>query len=275
MPTSPLPTDLAAAIEHVGDQLGGLTRIEHFAEVDSTNDIALARASAGAPYGTVVIADMQRAGRGRLGRTWHSPPDAGIYLSVVLRADSWSRSLPLVTLMAGVAVVRGLEAATGLRAELKWPNDVVIGRPWRKLAGILTEAVSTSGRIEAVVVGIGVNLRASSFPPDLRDKATAVEVELGRAVDRATCIVRILSALHAGAGQLSSGDGVSILDEWRALGRAGLQSAPVRWQELDRQRRGLAVDIDEAGALLVDGGGGRIERIISGEVFWERLSRER
>src|SRR6187455_1156089 len=116
---SGLPADLREAIDAARDRLGGFDRVEYFADVQSTNDLALARAAGGAPAGTVIVADAQHAGRGRLGRVWHSPPDAGLYLSAVLRAESWAETLSLVTMAAGVAVVNGLRAATGLEAELK------------------------------------------------------------------------------------------------------------------------------------------------------------
>jgi BirA family biotin operon repressor/biotin-[acetyl-CoA-carboxylase] ligase len=271
---SGLPADLDAAVDAARERLRGFDRIEHFAEVQSTNDIALARAAAGAPHGTVIIADAQLAGRGRLGRIWHSPPDAGLYLSAVLRALSWSQTLSLVTMAAGIAVVRGLRAATGLEAELKWPNDVVVGRPWRKLAGILSETVSASAQVDAVVVGIGINLRAGAFPPELADRATALEIELGRAADRGLCAVEVLVALADAASRLSSGDRAWVAADWRKYGRAGLRGAPVQWHDGHRTHRGHAADIDESGALIIDTGRGTRERVISGEVTWERLSRE-
>ena len=268
-----LPDELAALVEAGRPRLGAFSRIEYFSEIDSTNDAALARAARGAPHGTVVLADTQRAGRGRLGRAWHSPPDAGVYLSAILRASSWTDTLSLVTLAAGIAVVRGLRAATGLEAELKWPNDVVVGRPWRKLAGVLSESASASTRVDAVVVGIGINVRVSALPPELAEKATAVEVELGRPVDRAACTVEVLAALAEAVSRLVSGDRSWVAAEWRKHGRTGLGGV-VRWSDGHRERRGVAVDIDETGGLLIDAGSGRVDRVISGEVFWERLSRE-
>ena len=197
-----------------------------------------------------------------------------MYLSVVLRPDAWSDALSLITLAAGVAVAHGLRAATGLAVELKWPNDVVIGRPWRKVAGILSESVSGVSTVDAVVVGIGVNLRPSAFPPDIAHRATALETELGRQVDRARCIVEIVAALADALGRLERRDGPWLLAEWRRLGSAGLGGAPVRWNDEHGARRGLARDLDADGALLVDAGGGQIERLVAGEVFWERLSVE-
>jgi biotin-(acetyl-CoA carboxylase) ligase len=174
------PDELGRALEGAAARLGPFTQVEFLAETGSTNDIALQRAQAGAPHGTVVLADMQTAGRGRRGRDWHSPPEAGVYLSAVLRAEAWDGALSLLTLAAGVAVAQAIRSNTGLAVELKWPNDIVIGRPWRKLAGILCETASATPKIGAVVVGIGVNVRGGAFPQEIADRATALDVELGR-----------------------------------------------------------------------------------------------
>ena len=269
-----LPSDLASAVAAAEMRLGAFARIEHLADVASTNDLALARAAAGAPHGTVIIADAQRAGRGRQGRAWHSPPEAGIYLSAILRSDMWPESLSLVTMAAGVAAALGIRAATGLDVELKWPNDVVIGRPWRKLAGILSESASTAGRLDAVVVGIGINVRADAVPQHLDGRTTSIEIELGRAVDRAACTVEVLASLAEAADRLARGDRAWVVDLWRRFGRAGLGGATVRWDDERGRHRGATTDIDDGGALLVETSAGRIERIISGEVIWERLDRD-
>jgi BirA family transcriptional regulator, biotin operon repressor / biotin---[acetyl-CoA-carboxylase] ligase len=269
----PPPADLARAIAAAVPRLGPFARIEYFAEVESTNDIALARAAAGAPHGLVIIADMQRAGRGRHGRDWFSPPGAGLYMSAIVRRDAWGDAPSLVTLAGGVGVARGLKAATGLALELKWPNDVVIGRPWRKLAGILSESATVGARMDAVVVGIGVNLRHSAFPAALAGRATAIEMETDRPVDPAACAVEVLAAFAEVVRMLGRGDHAAILDAWRQFGRAGLGGAPVHWNDRTGERRGRARDLDEGGALLVEADG-RIERLVAGEVLWDRMSRE-
>jgi BirA family biotin operon repressor/biotin-[acetyl-CoA-carboxylase] ligase len=273
MPEPP-PAELSAALAAGAGRLGPFARVEYFADVDSTNDIALARAAAGAPHGAVVLADHQRAGRGRQGRAWFSPPGAGLYLSAIVRRGHWGDGLSLLTLATGVAVARGLSAATGLDLELKWPNDVVIGRPWRKLAGILAESVTTSGRVDAVVLGIGINVRRSAFPPDLADRASALELETDRPVDPASCAVEVLAALAEAMETLGRGDRAAILQAWRGFGRAGLGGVVVRWDDRHVARRGIARDVDEAGALLVETGDGRVERLIAGEVRWDRMSRD-
>jgi BirA family biotin operon repressor/biotin-[acetyl-CoA-carboxylase] ligase len=178
----------------------------------------------------------------------------------------------LLTLAAGVAAARALVAATGLQAELKWPNDLVVGRPWRKLGGILCEAVG-SAAVSAVVIGTGVNLRHLAYPPELAGRATSVEGELGRAADRAAIAAELLAAQAAVVEALRDGRAGDVRDAWRQLGRNGLGAAPVRWQDRHGERRGLARDIDDDGALLVDVDGRR-ERLVAGEVIWERLTRD-
>lgn len=274
-----LPRDVADALESAAPRLGAFGQLRYFAAVDSTNDIALALAASGAPEGTAVLADVQHAGRGRRGRQWFSPPGAGMYLSVLLRPKR-SGQMSLLTLASGVAVARAIQANTALPVELKWPNDIVIGRPWRKLAGLLCEGSGTAANLDAVVVGIGINVSLAAYPPQLAQRATSLEAELGRPIDRASLVVECLAGLAAVAEDLRGGRTSAMLTEWRRLGRAGLDGAPVRWVEHGRERRGFARDIDVDGALLVetnDAGSERsrgVERLIAGEVMWERLSRE-
>jgi BirA family transcriptional regulator, biotin operon repressor / biotin---[acetyl-CoA-carboxylase] ligase len=269
----PPPSDVALALDVAGARLGAFAEVRYFAEVDSTNDIAMTLAQDGAPHGTAVLAGQQRAGRGRRGRSWFSPPGSGIYLSVVVRPGADVAALSLVTLAAGVAAATGVRAASGLPVELKWPNDLVIGRPWRKLGGVLCEAVG-GATVQAVVVGIGLNVLAASFPRELDGRATAVETELGREIDRGTLVAEVLAALDGICGLLGAGTSgrARICDQWRVLGRAGLGGAPVRWQDHGSPRAGLAVDIDPDGALVVDTETGR-ERVVAGEVLWQQLSR--
>src|SRR5690606_14769661 len=129
----PVPDELAVALAREAGPLGPFARLRYCAVVESTNDVALALASAGEPEGTSVLAEQQTRGRGRRGRDWHSPPETGLYLSVVVRPPEASRAMAVVTLGAGVAVATAVRTISGLPVELKWPNDVVIGRPWRKL----------------------------------------------------------------------------------------------------------------------------------------------
>ena len=246
-----------------GLRLGRLARrVEFFATIGSTNDVAAARAASGGHEGTVVVADAQTSGRGRRGRTWFSPPGAGLYVSTVLepsRSRDRERAMLLTTLAAGVALVEGVQAATGLAAALKWPNDLYVGR--RKLAGILAE-----GAGDAVVLGYGINVGLASFPPELADRVTSLESELGRAVDRARVFAETLSALASRYEDLLDGRFDAILDAWRALA-PNAHGARVSWTTPAGVQRGITAGIDDRGALLVQTTGG-VERIVAGEITW-------
>lgn len=246
--------------------------------ITSTNDVALALANAGVESGTAVLADLQEAGRGRLGRSWWSPPGAGMYLSVVIRTDGLGAHVPLLTLAAGVALSTALRDVSGLPVELKWPNDLVIGRPWRKLAGILCEATTTGAADvgpEAVVIGMGMNLQRSAYPPAIADRATSVAEECDRLLPRATIVSATLHAVDREVARLRRGDVSGVLQDWRALAHAALARAPIRWRDHDGEHRGTTVGLDDDGALLVRrAGADREMRIVSGEVVWEMLTRE-
>jgi BirA family biotin operon repressor/biotin-[acetyl-CoA-carboxylase] ligase len=263
------PRDLAAAVDGEHARLGEFRRLHYFHEVGSTNDIALSLAAAGAVEGTSVLADRQHAGRGRLGRTWFSPPGAGMYLSAIVRPGSvdW---LALTTLAAGVAVARAVTTVSALPIGLKWPNDLVIGQPWRKVGGVLCESAGSGAEIEALVVGIGVNLEPTAAPPELANVATSIETELGRPIERSRLVVEVLAELNGILARLRAGDRAWVCDEWRRFGRAGLHGARVRWDDQGMERFGFARGLDDSGALLVESAG-RIERLIAGEVRWDRL----
>jgi BirA family biotin operon repressor/biotin-[acetyl-CoA-carboxylase] ligase len=254
----PLPADLADALARVADRADVFARLPFwYDEVGSTNDVAAALAAAGARTGTLVAADTQRAGRGRQGRAWSSPAGAGLYVSAVLRPGA--RVPPLVTLAAGLAVAEGVEAATGLRAGLKWPNDLLVGT--RKLAGILTEScVQPEGAAPALVLGIGLNVRRAAHPPPLVEVVTSIEDELGRDVDRGLVLAECLVALAARWADLLARRDDAVLAAWRTR---ALLDRPVEWDA----GRGVAEDIDATGALVVRTARGRV-RIASGEVRW-------
>ena len=184
----PLPEEFASALTLARDRLGLFAhRILWYPEVGSTNDIAGAMAERDADEGLVVIADRQTAGRGRLGRSWASPPGAGIYASVVLRPPPTVATL--LTIAAGVAVAEGIASATGLTAHVKWPNDVHVGG--RKLAGILAEGAPSVTSSWAS----GSTCCRLRILPDVAARATSIEAELGRPVDRGLVLAECLAAL--------------------------------------------------------------------------------
>lgn len=267
-----LPDDLADALALASPRLGPYASVHYVPETDSTNDVALSMVSGGAPEGTSVIADLQRRGRGRRGHDWFSPAEAGLYLSVIVRPDAAQGQLPMLTIGAGVAVAEAVSSVSRLPVELKWPNDLMIGRPWRKMGGVLAEAATSGTRIEAVVVGIGINIRPAAYPRELAGQVTAIEAELGRPIDRARLVVELLAQTRAVMSLIHAGHQRRVAQRWRRFASAGLD-APVRWREPRGVLRGTARDIDDEGALLVETATGS-ERVIAGAVTWEGLSRE-
>jgi BirA family biotin operon repressor/biotin-[acetyl-CoA-carboxylase] ligase len=251
----PLPPELAVALARSAGRFG--RDVRWYAEVASTNDLAARLAEHGGAEGSVVIADAQTAGRGRLGRVWSSPAGSGLYVSVVLRPRN--HAMPLLTIAAGVALIEGIRAATGLMTVLKWPNDVYLNR--RKLAGILAEAAPAH-----VVVGFGINVSPAVYPADIAARATSLERELGRTVDRGTLLVECLAAFEARYDDVQCDRTAVVLDAWRAFARPMLGRS-VQWDTRDGVRQGVAEDVDASGALLVRTQDGTV-RVISGEVQW-------
>ena len=258
-----LPDELAQPLARAAGRLGPFGRdIQWHATVTSTNDVASRLAEHGADEGVVIVADAQTAGRGRHGRTWASPAGAGLYVSTIVRPSR--DRVRLVPIAAGVAVAEGIEAATGLAPALKWPNDVYVGS--RKLAGILAEGgASANGRAYAVL-GIGINVLPAAYPPDVAARATSLEGELGRPVDRGLVLACSLTALAARYADLCEDRVPAVIAAWRA--RAGtMLGRRVEWESDGATERGVAEDIGDDGALLVRTGAGTV-RVSSGEVRW-------
>lgn len=182
----------AQDIERALGSLAGRYDIRVLAQTDSTNREAADAAANGAPDGTVVVADTQTAGQGRLGRSFFSPSGSGVYLSFVLRPELEPSELPLITACTGVAVARAVDALAGTQTGIKWVNDLFLDG--KKLCGILSRASvdMESRRPEYVVVGIGVNVGRHAFPPELRSVAVSLEEVTGARIARARLIAEIL-----------------------------------------------------------------------------------
>jgi BirA family biotin operon repressor/biotin-[acetyl-CoA-carboxylase] ligase len=261
-----VPADVEQAMARASASAGIRFRMHWLRSASSTNDVAARLAESGAEEGTVVVAEAQTAGRGRQGRAWFSPPGAGLYVSIVVRpgADiSTDRNpLALLTLASGVAIAEAVRGATALPAEIKWPNDVLIGR--RKLAGILAESAVQASAVQYIVIGFGVNLQPAAYPHELAARVTSIEAETGRAADRALILAEILGAFGRRYTDLRAGRFDAILSAWRQLAPS-LAGARVEWDSPSGIVRGRAVDIDPQGALLVQVGDNR-ERVVAGEV---------
>ncbi len=161
---------------------------------DSTNTDALEAARAGAPHGSVFVAEEQRAGRGRGDHKWHSATGQGLYMSVLLRPSFPLSRLPLLPLVAGLAAAEAIRAAGGLTVDLRWPNDLLLGA--RKAGGILVESQSDGAKVAFAVVGIGINVHQSSFDRELATPATSLDLEAGRFISRQQVLVALLESLE-------------------------------------------------------------------------------
>ena len=237
----------------------------HFVEeTGSTNDDLKALARQGAPHGTVMIADRQRGGHGRMGRTFHSPVGVGIYFSILLRPDCQPGALMHLTCATAVAMCDAVEKAAGFRPGIKWTNDLVCGK--RKIAGVLTElGFDNRGNVDFAVIGIGINCcqQEADFPEDIRSIAGSLTSISGQSIDRAVVAAAMMDALYRMDTELLTGK-AHILNRYRKdCITLGKEISLVRGEEI---RHGTALDIDDAGALIVRFPDGTAEAVNSGEV---------
>jgi BirA family biotin operon repressor/biotin-[acetyl-CoA-carboxylase] ligase len=223
-------------------------------EIDSTNSEALRLAAAGEPEGTVVVADAQNAGRGRLGRSWWSERGTALLASWLVRPSIPPDRIPLLSLVAGVACARAATVAAGVAVRLKWPNDLMIDG--RKTGGILTESDGKG----AVVVGVGVNVRQTEFPDEIRGTATSLVASGGRTPARAWLLAAILSAFGARMGALEAA-----LAEYRELCDTIGRAVRVERTNAD-PLEGIAIDVADSGALVIRTPGGD-EHLPAGDVI--------
>ena len=230
-----------------------LWKVIRYGQVPSTQDLAREAAQKLGGIGTVILAESQSLGRGRKGRSWASPV-GGLYFTAVLRPSSRPGLIPL---MAGVAVAEAIRRLTGLGAELKWPNDILMGR--KKVAGVLAETVWRGDEALYTLLGIGLNIN-NILPEDL-PQATTLSKELGREVDAESLLSELLGEIGVWSERLDESlDGV--LDAWRGLSATLGRKVDVV-DSTGEWIRGVAVDVDLDGALLVDVGG-EIRRVHSG-----------
>jgi len=239
-----------------------------FDTLTSTNDLCHLLAQEGAPEGTVAVAETQRKGRGRLGRSWHAKKGKGLTFSLLLRPSLSPRRMSLLTLVTAVAVAEALEEE-GARPEIKWPNDVQIAG--RKICGILTEAQADVDRLHYAVVGGGGNLATESkdFPPEVREGAISLSEHLGRPIRRDAFLLRLLRRLREDYALLTSGKEERLLKEWRI--RSSVLGHQVRIRQGERTLFGQALDVDEQGGLMVRTDWGFIETVTAGDVENLRL----
>ncbi|MGD1996637.1 MAG: biotin--[acetyl-CoA-carboxylase] ligase [Anaerolineae bacterium] len=239
--------------------------------VGSTNDVARDLAREGAPEGTVVVADEQTAGRGRLGRRWLAPPGTSLLCSILFRPNLPIPEIPRLTMLCSLAAADAVEGVAGLPVGIKWPNDLVVearipdpeARGWRKLAGLLAETGIVDERPDFAIVGVGINV---NVPPrilsEVAPNATSILAETGRRADRASLLAALLGESEARYRQLRSGESPHV--EWSSrlitLGRRVEATVP------DGVLVGVAEAVDEYGALLLRTSDGTLRRLTAGDV---------
>ncbi len=238
-------------------------KIRHYFRTDSTNSVAMALAAKGAAHGTVVVAEEQTAGRGRLGRAWHSEKSSGIYVSVILRPPLAPSAAPMLTLMAGLAVHQAILSSTNLGADIRWPNDVLVAG--RKVCGILTEMNAELDRLHSVVLGIGINVNHRAMPEDLKAIATSLRMETGKPVSRAHVLVALLKELEKHYQLLLGEGGQAVAARWAAASTFA-EGKPVRVLTGTGEYQAVTAGLDARGALRVRRSDGREEILVAGEI---------
>lgn len=235
-----------------------------FDTVSSTIDAAASLAGEGAPEGTVVVAESQTGGRGRLGRKWSSPAGSGIWTSIILRPPVSPRDAPKLTLLTAVSVATVLNEHYEIDARIKWPNDVVVNG--RKICGALTELVAEQDAVRYVIAsfGLNVNQTRSKFPKEVAATATSMRIERRSRFDRPQVFRRVLGELDEQYAQFMKRGGEEILHQWREL--SCTLGRYVRVQLRDASVEGVAKDLDHDGSLIVETGDGALRSVSYGDV---------
>jgi BirA family biotin operon repressor/biotin-[acetyl-CoA-carboxylase] ligase len=244
-------------------------------ETESTNDDLLELARRGSSDGVVLVADHQRAGRGRLDRSWQAPPGSSLLVSILMRPELAPTDAHLVSTAVACAAVEGCADVAGVDVRLKWPNDLVVldheGEVRAKLGGVLAESLVEEDQLRAVVVGIGINVNwPADLPPELADIAIALNHLVGRDIDREDVLVAFLRRLEVWRSELDHREGRGrLVDRYREL--CVTLGATVRVDLFDASYTGRAVDVTAEGHLVVDHDGERRE-VVAGDVVHVRTT---
>ena len=237
--------------------------LEVYSEIDSTNNRAKQLGLEGAPHGTLIISDLQTAGKGRRGRGWLMPRGEGLTFSILTRPQLPPDAVSMLTLAAALAVSKGIDMTAGCRTQIKWPNDIVLNR--KKICGILTEGSADSECVHYAVVGIGVNVSSEIFPRELKEKASSIYIETGKKPGRIKLLNIICSCFEDYyAVLLKYGDLSALKKEYdsKLAGRGNV----VVIEDKNKSRQGICLGITERGSMLVRFQDGKEEEVLSGEV---------
>ena len=240
------------------------TTIHHFLETGSTNDAARQLAEQDAPEGTLVLAEKQTQGRGRLGRSWFSEQGAGIYASILLRPVLKPRDAAGLTLAAALAGSEAIEQACDLNVDIKWPNDLLLSG--RKCCGILSEMQAERDEIRYVIVGIGINVNHSIFPEELGQRATSLRIEGQRIYSRVAVLCAFLQKFELLYNDLQRGDRSAVLQRW--VDRSSFAFGKRVTVDLGSRKNveGQTAGLSELGNLRVKLADGRVEEVMSGDI---------
>jgi len=245
-------------------------RVSGFLRLDSTNREACDQARAGAPEGTLIYSEMQKAGKGRLKRNWFSAAGKGIYLSLILRPVQPWKFWPVLTHVTAVALIDALNNIgrdTGypgaLDIDLKWPNDVLLAG--KKCAGILLETLTPGEDGAAAIIGVGINVHPGSVPEDLANTAACLDDATGIAVPRRRLLIRFLKHFQNCYQLFQEGKFEEILDRWKGFSSMW-NGSPVTLFEIERTRDAVTCGLDEIGALQVCFSDGSVETVLAGDV---------
>lgn len=231
-------------------------------EVDSTNNVARKLALEGYPQGTIVLTKRQNAGKGRMGKIWNSPESGGIWMSMILMPHMQPKEAPLFTLTAGLCVCKAIRKITGLNAEIKWPNDILI--KGKKICGILTEMNAEMEKINFIIIGIGINVNIDCFPEELSNVATSLEIESKRKWKRKEIIKELLIEFEKYYELYQQNNDFTIfLDDYKKLCVTIGKNVHVFAKEAFD---GKAIDVTKEGELIVEKENGEITVVFSGEV---------
>lgn len=238
-------------------------RLFHFFKTDSTNRVAMELGHGGEPEGAIVLAEEQTAGRGRAGRPWHSERGTGLYVTLLLRPRLSPVQAPLLTMLAGISAHTAIQAQTGLEAEVKWPNDLLLNG--KKIGGILTEMHAEPNQIKFVIVGIGINVNQEKFPAELSAIATSLRKETGRIWPRLELLARLLHEFESDYNRwMREGPGY-VIERFQTI--SGFANGrQVRVDTGHEVYSGSTAGLSPDGLLLVQKKNGQIATVIAGDV---------
>ncbi len=233
----------------------------YMSTVDSTNQKAKLLIKEGAISGTVIIADEQTAGRGRLNRIWVSEPGKNLLFSVIIKPTIANEQIGLISLYAGLAVAKAIEETLQIKPVCKWPNDLLLGK--KKFCGVLSEAIFDDNELKGIVVGIGINVNQLNFPEEIREKTTSLKKELGREIDRFKVLNCVLNKMEYYYNKIQKGSINLIIKEW--VHYTTIFGKKISVKQNREEIRGIALRLAEDGGLVISTAKGEL-KILAGDV---------